>query len=335
VHPGGIFELRQAVLQWLDIARHYDADNVVVSVGAKQAIYNVFLSILNPGDTVLLDAAPWVSYAPMVQACASTPISVKPALGEKNGLKISPDDLTKCLEQYPDARALLINSPCNPTGQLYSAPEIAELLNICVANEMFFILDRLYWKTLFEVDEYPEPPINESTLPWLIQIDGLSKNWCGVGGLRVGWSVGPKDLALTMVNLQSHITSGTATPGQHAALAVLRERYDFHMQDALKSKSKLFHKMASTIPGVRPLPSQGAFYSFWNVEELFGKKTHNGSTIENSLQLSQYLVSSAGIITVPGSAFMLEGYLRTCFHVPESEIELGLTAAKEAIESLT
>jgi aspartate aminotransferase len=334
VHPGGIPELREAILRWLSVEEHYSIDNVVVSVGAKQAIYNIFLAILNPGDSVLLDAAPWVSYAPMIQACSAVPVSIKPRLGEKNRLKISPKDLEEKLLEYPHAKALLVNSPCNPTGQLYTQEEINELLHICVEHEVFFILDRLYWKTLFEVDEYPQPELSSKTLPWLIQIDGLSKNWCGVGGLRVGWSVASQDISATMTNLQSHITSGTATPGQHAALAVLNQEYNDHMQQSLKKKQALFFELANAIDGIDPLPSQGAFYSFWNVEKLFGKTTPDGTVLQDSEDLTNYLIQEAGVITVPGKAFLLEGYLRTCFHIPEDEIKAGLAATKKAVDAL-
>ena len=190
VHPGGIKELREEALRWLGLEDKYDFENVCVAVGAKQALYNIYVSTCNPGDTVLFDVAPWVSYRPMVFCTSAVPLQVQPSRGFEGNLKITVEDVERVLKGSPNVKSLLINSPCNPTGQVYTKDEIDELLEFCASKRIFFILDRLYWKSMFDGVEYPEPTINEFTKPWLIQIDGLSKNWRNCGGLRVGWAVG-------------------------------------------------------------------------------------------------------------------------------------------------
>ena len=332
--PAGLPELRTEILRWLNLEDHYSKDSVVVSCGAKQALSNIFFATLNPGDVALFDAAPWVSYVPMVYAAAATPVLVQPARADASYLKISPEDLTQAIQQFPAAKTFLLNSPCNPTGQIYSQVELQKLLEICAKNQIFFILDRLYWKSVYDNYEYPEPVINELTKPWLIQIDGLSKNWRRLGGLRVGWSVAAEDLSKAMVNIQSHITSGTASTSQVVALEALRREYDCEMRTDLEEKRNLVVKHAKDIPYIKRFPTQGGFYTFWNVREIFGKRTPEGEVLNSSDDICTYLVRSVGVVCLSGSAFEQDGYLRLCFHVPNEELLAGLAAIKQAFSAL-
>ena len=142
------------------------------------------------------------------------------SLGQQRDLlKITPDDLNRNLDARPHAKLFLLNNPCNPTGQLYTAVEMNALLDICAERKVYFVLDRLYWRIVFDGQRFPKPRVEESTHPWLIQVDGMSKNFRRSGGLRIGWSVAPADLSQAMLNLQGHYTSGPATPTQQAARA--------------------------------------------------------------------------------------------------------------------
>ncbi|RMG40478.1 MAG: aminotransferase class I/II-fold pyridoxal phosphate-dependent enzyme [Candidatus Dadabacteria bacterium] len=334
VDPAGIPELRKAILKWLNIEEHYSKEEVVVNVGAKAGLFNVFLALSDPGDVILMDTAPWVSYRPMAYCCAATPVNVRPSRGTDNYLKITAQDLEDAIKRHPNARLFLLNNPCNPTAQLYSAEEIEELLQLCVKNRIFFVLDRLYWKTVFDGKNFPEPRIDQQTKPWLIQIDGFSKNWRSVGGLRVGWTIAPPDVAKAMVNIQSHITSGTATTSQYAALEALSHEYDFEMRDDLQQKRDLFQKYARKIPYINIFPSPASFYSFWEISKVFGMKTPNGIVLNNSDDVAEFLLRDYGVATLSGSAFLHDGFLRLCFHIPKEEIEKGLQATRMAFESL-
>jgi aspartate aminotransferase len=331
--PAGMPELRRQVLAWLDLESHYGAEDVVITAGAKQSLFNVFLALCNPADVVLFDSAPWVSYQPLAVAAYAVPIMVLPRR-DGSRLKVTAEDLRRNLELRPHAKLFLLNNPCNPTGQLYDAREVEELLAVCVEHRVFFVLDRLYWRLVFDGATYAEPRIDEATKPWLIQVDGLSKNFRRAGGLRIGWSVAPRDVARAMTNLQSHYTSGPSTPAQHVALQAIRRAYDAELLDDLREKRDLVAAWAGRLAHVEVWPTPATFYSFWDVSTALGKRTDGGRTIASSSDLAEYLIERAGVVTAAGSAFLQEGYLRVSFAVPADELEAGLAAAAEALAEL-
>jgi len=332
--PAGLRELREAVLGWLDLQNYYDANHVVITAGAKQSLFNIFLAICNPADVVLFDAAPWVSYQPLAIAAYATPIMVIPKAGLRNRIKVRPADLERNLRMRPHAKLFLLNNPVNPTGQLYSAEEVESLLSICVKNRVYFVLDRLYWRLVFDGERYPEPRVDDETRPWLIQVDGLSKNFRRTGGLRIGWSVAPADVTQAMVNLQSHYTAGPAVPTQYSALAAIGEEYDPELRIDLERKRDLLQSEARALPLVDVWPTPASFYSFWDVRRAFGKRTPAGARLESADDVAEYLVRTAGVVTLSGNAFMQEGFLRVSFATPDEQIVEGVRAAREALASL-
>lgn len=332
--PAGIPELREAVVRWLDVADRYGPENVVISTGAKQCLFNIFLAVCNPADCVLFDAAPWVSYQPLATAAYAFPVMVLP-LGEKRAqLKVTPNDLRRNLRARPHAKLFLLNSPVNPTGQLYTAAELEALLQVCIEHRIYFVLDRLYWRIVFEGQSYPEPRLDDETQPWLVQVDGMSKNFRRAGGLRIGWSVGPEDLTRAMVNLQSHYTSGPATPTQRAALAAIAKPYDRGLAQELQRKRDLLQREAKGIPHLEIWPTAASFYSFWDVTACLGRKTPDGEVLASSDDVAAYLVQAAGVVTASGVGFMQDGFLRLSFATPEEDIVSGMRAARQAFEVL-
>jgi aspartate aminotransferase len=331
--PAGIPELRAEVLRWLGLEGEYGPDQVVITAGAKQSLFNVFLALCNPADCVLFDAAPWVSYQPLAVAAYAFPVMVLPSRAGSR-LKVSADDLRRNLDLRAHTRLFLLNNPCNPTGQLYSAEEVEDLLAVCVEREVFFVLDRLYWRIVFDGVAYPEPRVDDETRRWLIQIDGLSKNFRRSGGLRIGWTVAPADVAGAMVNLQSHYTSGPSTPVQHAALAALRTPYSTGLREELETKRARIAAWAPRLSGVEVWPTPATFYSFWDVSGCLGRRTPDGRVVTGSVELAEWLIERAGVVTAPGAAFLQEGFLRVSFAVPDEELEAGLAAAAAALSEL-
>lgn len=331
--PGGIPELRREVLRWLDLEGSYTPDEVVITSGAKQSLFNIFLAVCNPADCVLFDAAPWVSYQPLAVASYAFPVMVVPR-ADDHRLKVTADDLRRNLDLRPHAKLFLLNNPCNPTGQLYDAGEVEALVEVCVERRVYFVLDRLYWRILFDGVTYPEPRIDEVTRPWVIQVDGLSKNFRRAGGLRIGWSVAPRDLARAMVNLQSHYTAGPAIPAQHVALAALRADYEDELRADLERKRDVVASWSARLPGVEVWPTPATFYSFWDVSGLAGRRTPDGRELRGSEDVAVYLIETAGVVTAAGAAFLQEGFLRVSFAVPDDELEAGLAAASEALGRL-
>ena len=332
--PSGLVELRQAVLDWLGLEGRYGADSVVVTTGAKQSLFNIFLALADPGDCFLFDCAPWVSYQPLAVASYASPVMVEPTAGTRDFLKISSRDLERTLKLHPQARLFLLNSPCNPTGQVYSAAEVEELLSVCVEHGVYFVLDRLYWQLVLDGEAFPSPRIDEETLPWVIQVDGLSKNFRRTGGLRIGWTVAPADVARAMTNLQSHYTSGPSVPAQHAALAAVSQPYDTGMRADIRRKADLMRREAESLPHVDAWPTVGAFYSFWDVHDCLGRRTPDGELLESSADVAAYLLEAAGLISLPGEAFLQEGYLRLSITLPDEELVAGVRSAVVALERL-
>jgi aspartate aminotransferase len=312
---------------------------VVITAGAKQSLFNIFLAVCNPADCVVFDAAPWVSYQPLAVASYAFPVMVLPAAGEPGAvearrLKVNADDLRRNLRMRPHARLFLLNNPCNPTGQLYDAEEVEALLQVCVEHRVYFVLDRLYWRLLFDGRSYPEPRIDSETLPWMIQVDGMSKNFRRTGGLRIGWSVAPTDVARAMGNLQSHYTSGPSTPSQFAALAALRRPYSNNLRDDLERRRDLLLREAAELPLVVVWPTPATFYSFWDVRACFGRRTPTGSVLRDSDDVAAYLLEHAGVVTASGAAFMQDGYLRLSFASSDEDVVDGVRAAARALHEL-
>ena len=330
--PGGLPELRRAVLRWLGLEGVYGAEDVVITTGAKQALLNTFMAIANPADVFLFDAAPWVSYQPLAVMAYATPVMVLPRAG--NRLLIEPDDLERNIRLRPHARMFLLNNPVNPTAQVYDAATVAELARVCARHGVYFVLDRLYWKLVFDGDSFPEPPLTDEVLPWLVQIDGMSKNFRRAGGLRIGWSVGPRDVTQAMVNLQSHYTSGPSVPSQRAALAALESNYDFTLVSDLQRKRDLLLGAARQMPHVEVWETPATFYSFWDVTGVFGLRTPEGKQLADSDDVAAYLCTAAGVVTASGCGFMQDGFLRLAFDIPDQEIVEGMRQARRALEAL-
>ncbi len=332
--PAGLAELRRAVLGWLDLGDRYDVDSVVITTGAKQSLFNVFLALTDPADCVLFDCAPWVSYQPLAVAAYAFPVMVLPEAGTGNRLKVTADDLERNLRQRPHARLFLLNSPCNPTGQLYDAAEIERLLAVCVEHQVYFVLDRLYWRLVLDGGGYPAPRVDDETLPWLVQVDGLSKNFRRTGGIRIGWTVAPRDVAAAMTNLQSHYTSGPSVPAQYAALAALSRPYDDELRAAIARKAALMRREAAALPGVEVWPTEAAFYSFWDVRGCCGRSAPDGHRLASSADVAAYLLEEAGVVTAPGEAFLQDGFLRLSITLPDDELVAGVRAAVAALDRL-
>ncbi|HYF51381.1 MAG TPA: aminotransferase class I/II-fold pyridoxal phosphate-dependent enzyme [Planctomycetota bacterium] len=332
--PAGLPELRAAVLKWMNCEKHYGPENVIISAGAKQSLFNIFLAICNPADCILFDAAPWVSYQPLATAAYAFPVQVLP-LKNPDTLKVSGDDLRRNLRMRPHVKMFLLNSPVNPTAQLYSAGELEELLSVCVEHRVFFVLDRLYWRIVFDGGTYPEPRIDAQTRPWLIQVDGMSKNFRRTGGMRIGWCVAPDDVAAAMVNLQSHYTAGPATPTQRAALAAITTPYRNDMVVELQGKRDLLYRESQDMPFIKVWRTPASFYSFWDVRGCFGRRTPQGKVLQTSDDVAEYLLTSAGLITASGSGFMQDGYLRLSFATPDAHITEGMRATRKALSAMS
>ncbi len=333
--PAGLCELREEIIRWLGFEGDLTKDNVVVTVGAKQALFNTIATLCSPGDIALVHPTPWVSYIPLIHTVSARPELVIPHDPDISRWKVSAEDLERCLSLHPQAKLFLVNSPCNPTGQSYTEEELLGLVDVCVAYKVFFVLDRLYWKVLFDGRTYPNLPTSGEAAQWIIHIDGLSKNFRSTGGLRIGWTVAPEDITEAMIRLQSHTTSGPSMPAQHSALAAIKTPYNDEMIVELEKKRAILQSETEGIEHVRIYPTEASYYSFWDVRGAFGKSTPKGEKLESSFDVSQYLLHEYGVVTVAGEAFEQNGFLRLMFHIDNETIRTGMKKAKEAFAALS
>lgn len=308
----GIPELRKAIAEKLERVNGlpYQAENVMVTVGAKHAIYLALQAICNPGDRVLIPAPYWVSYADQARLVDAEPVILPTR--EEDGFKLAPESLAQAVR---GARVLILNSPNNPTGAVYSAEELQALGEVLeeepgcwlIADEIYepFVYDGARHESLLRLN----PQLQERA----VLVNGLSKAYA-MTGWRLGYAAGPKSVVGAMTTLQSHSTSNATTFAQVAAVEALQgsqEPVD-EMVRVYQERRDLLLAGLRKLPGVTCLEPAGAFYLFPNISGIFGR-TWRGQVIESSQQLAELLLEGTATATVPGTAFGTEGYLRLSY----------------------
>jgi len=321
---GGIPELKEAIQEKLARVNglEYTPDQIVVSVGAKHALYNAFQVLLDPGDEVIIPAPYWVSYADQVRLAGGEPVIISTT--EESGFKLTAEQLREHLT--PRTRALVLNSPCNPTGAVYSREELAALAEVVLAHpECLIIADEIYEAFVYDGHEHVSiaslsPEVKARTLV----INGVSKMYA-MTGWRIGYAAGPKELIQAMADLQSQSTSNPTSISQWAAVAALRGPQEpvAQMVAAFRKRRDLIVEGLRALPGVTCQVPPGAFYVFPRVDAVFGKR-YGDTVINNSQDLAMALLNEAHVALVPGSAFGYEGYLRLSYAASESQIRAGL-----------
>ncbi|MGD9948686.1 MAG: pyridoxal phosphate-dependent aminotransferase [Desulfobulbus sp.] len=329
----GIVELREAICAKLkqDQGWQYEADQVQVCCGGKHGLYNIFQAVLNPGDEVLIPAPYWVSYPPMVQLAGGTPVIVP--LKEENDFDFDP----AVLAQYvtPKTKAIVLNSPSNPTGSVFSQESLVAVAKMAYDNGWLVITDDMYEEISYADGKIPhilhaDPRLREQ----LILSNGVSKSFA-MTGWRIGWSIGPIEVIKAMNKIQSQSTSNPAAPSQYAALAALTGPQDFPRQllKAFIPRRAYFVEALQSIPGVTCVNPRGAFYVFPNFSAYYGK-SFNGQVIDGSVSLADYLLSEAKVATVPGAAFGADAFIRFSFATSMDVIKKGMERVTAALAAL-
>ncbi|GAF27274.1 aspartate/tyrosine/aromatic aminotransferase [Moorella thermoacetica Y72] len=328
----GIPELRQAICASL-AARGvtYEPADIVVSCGAKHSLYNAMQVLLNAGDEVILSAPYWVSYYEQVKLAGGVPVVV--TTGPDTGFKLTPGLLEAAIT--PRTRLLILNSPCNPTGAVYSREELAALAEVIVARDLIVISDEIYAALLYDGLTHTSiaslaPEVKERT----ILIDGVSKTYA-MTGWRIGYAAAPRPVAKAMTDLQSHSTSNPTSIAQKAAVAALTGS-----QEAVEMMRREFEQRRNRIlAGLRELPGiecnqpGGAFYVFPYIGKLFGRK-FRGRVLGNSTDVATALLNEFQVAVVPGVAFGAEPYLRLSYATSMDQIEAGLERLRAFVTEL-
>lgn len=329
----GYPDLREAVCTKLqrDNNLSYKPENIVVSTGAKQSLANLIMALVDPGDEVVIPTPYWVTYAALVQLCQGKVVEIKTDLG--CGYKITPEQLEAAIT--PKTRVFMFSSPCNPSGAVYTAKELEGLAAIFRKYpDITIISDEIY-----EYITYSERPVSIASLDSMMErtviVNGLSKGFA-MTGWRVGYIAGPAALAKACEKIQGQVTSGTNSVAQRAAIVALTANLEASevMVKEFTARRKRIVELLLEIKGVELAEPDGAFYAFPRIDAFFGKKTPDGTVISNSDELCMYLLNTAHVSTVTGSAFGNPECIRLSFANSMTNIEKALVRIKAALEGL-
>ena len=321
---GGLPELRSAIAVKTKRDSGFDctAANILVTNGGKQAVYNTFATLLDPGDEVLVPAPYWTTYPEAIVLAGGVPVEI--ATDVRSGFRVSLDQLEAA--RTPRTKALLFVSPSNPTGAVYPPDEVEAIGQWAVEHGVWVVTDEIYEHLTFDGHEFTSVATAVPDLAdTCVILNGVAKTYA-MTGWRVGWMIGPTDVATAANNLQSHQTSNVCNVAQAAALAAVTGDLAAvaEMRAAFDRRGKTAHKLLSGIPGVSCLEPQGAFYCFPSFEGVMGR-TIAGRTIDSSMVLADVVLSEAKVAFVPGEAFGAPGYGRFSFALGDDDLGEGLT----------
>ena len=331
----GTPELREAIaLQFRRLnGPDVGPEDVIVGTGAKQLLFNAFMSSLNPGDEVIIPAPCWVSYPEMVELADGKPVIARCCAA--TGFKLAADALERLVTAK--SRWLILNSPCNPTGAVYTSRELSAIADVLRKHPALAVMcDDIYQEIVFEPATFTALSAVAPDLSHRVMtVHGVSKTYA-MTGWRVGYAAGPSDLIAAMTKLQGQSTTNASSVGQAAACAALAGPQDFlgDWRATYRRRCDLVRQQLSGVAGLEFAMPDGAFYHFPDCTGLYGKSTPSGGTIRTDDDVSLYLLESAGVVTVPGSAFFAPGHLRICFARSEDLLARACQRIRTAIDSL-
>jgi aspartate aminotransferase len=319
----GTAELRAAVARFYQKTYGLQAspEQVIVSNGAKHSIHNALAATVGPGDEVIIPAPYWVSYSDLVQMTGASYVLVPTTMA--SGFKMTPEQLRKALT--PRSRLLMLNSPSNPTGSVYTRQELEALADVILKTNVAVLSDEIYEKLVYGSARATcfatlRPGLAERTLT----ISGVSKSYA-MTGWRIGWAVGPVQVIKAMGNVQSQETSSPCSVSQYAAVAALEGDQDCveKMRREFEARRDLVCRRLGAMPGIRCPVAEGAFYAFFDVSAHFGRAL-GGRPVTDSATFCQAALESAHVNLVPGSAFGAEGFVRLSFAASREQLNGGL-----------
>jgi aspartate aminotransferase len=329
----GYPDLRKAISDKLKRENNLDfaPEQIVVSTGAKQALANALLCLINPGEEVIIPTPYWVSYSEMVKLAEGESVFINATV--ENNYKITPEQLEAAIT--PKTKLFMFSSPCNPTGSVYSKEELAGLVKVFEKHPQVYILsDEIYEHINFvgghaSIAEFP------SVKERVIVVNGFSKGFA-MTGWRLGYLAASKEIAAATDKLQGQTTSGTCSITQKAGLAALLGGLEtvHQMRDAFLTRRDLVYGLLSQIPGVKVNLPEGAFYFFPDVSSFFGKKTAEGEVINNADDLCIYILNEAHVSTVTGEAFGNPDCIRISYAASEEELKEACSKITAALAKL-
>ncbi len=326
----GLPEMREAIVAKTKRDSNYEitADQVLVTNGGKQAVYQAFATIIDPGDEVLLPSPFWTTYPECVQLAGGKAVEI--FADESQNYLVTVEQLEAA--RTPKTKALLFCSPSNPTGSVYSPEQVKAIGQWAVKNNIWVIADEIYEHLLYDGATAPSMPVLVPELAdTCIIINGVAKTYA-MTGWRVGWMIGPKDAIKAATNLQSHLSSNVSNVSQRAAIAALTGDLSavHKMGEAFDRRRKLIVGLLNEIPGFECPTPTGAFYVYPSVKGVLGK-TIRGKTPMTSAELATLILEEVEVAAVPGEAFGPSGYLRFSYATSDEDIVEGIGRIKKLL----
>ena len=327
---GGLPELKDALSAktMRDSGLDIPSNQFLVTNGGKQAVFNTMMTLLDPGDEVLLPAPYWTTYPESIRMFGGVPVEI--FAGADQGFRVTVEQLEAARNER--TKALVFVSPSNPTGAVYPREEIEAIGRWAVANDIWVITDEIYEHLVYgEAVHYSMPVVVPEILEKCVVLNGVAKTYA-MTGWRVGWMAGPSDVIKAASNMQSHATSNVCNVAQVAATAALTGSLDDVnvMRTAFDERRLTIHRMLNEIEGVECLEPQGAFYAFPSLKGLIGRKIANRQ-VDSTLDLATIVLEEANVAFVPGEAFGAPGYARFSFALGIDDLVDGINRVTELV----
>ncbi len=329
----GTDDLREAIAKKLreENGLNYTKDNVIVSCGAKHSIYNIAQALFDEGDEVIIPSPYWVSYPPIVWLAGATPVIID--TDESTGFKITPDQLRDAITDR--TKALILNSPSNPTGAAYTEDELKALAEVIVEKDIYVISDEIYERIVYDGFKFVSiGSLGEEIFKRTIVVNGVSKTY-SMTGWRIGYAAGPVELVKAMTTIQSQSTSNPTSFCLKASVVAIegpQEVVDEMVREFDKRRRYIVERLNS-IEGVTCIMPKGAFYVFPNFSGVYGK-SYSGRVINSSTDLADYLLDEVKVALVPGVGFGNDQCARLSYATSMENIEKGLDRIEEALSKL-
>ena len=319
----GTLDVRQAVSKRLkeDWGLDYSTDEIVVTGGGKPVLYGALKALLNPGDEVILPAPYWVSYYELIKMTGGVPVVVETT--EEDGFNLTPEHLRAAIT--PKTKAIILNSPSNPTGMIYSREHLQAIAQVCTEADLYVIADEMYSKLVFDGKEFVSfPTLSDDAKARTILVNGASKTYA-MTGWRIGFAAASKEIIKIMSNYFSHSLSGTCSIAQAAAAEAFggsQAEIETMRQEFERRRNYLYERM-SQIPGVHPVRSEATFYMLMNLSELIGKTLY-GVEIHDADDFADVFLREGLVAVVPCTGFGAPHYVRWSFAVSMENLQKGL-----------
>ena len=329
----GLPALRQAIADKLQRENdlHYEPDQIIVSCGAKHVLYNLARVLVDPGDEVIIPGPYWVTYPTQVEMAGGTPVIIPTTAADD--FKITGEVLRRYLT--PATKGIILNSPCNPTGAVYTPKELQDLADVLDDTGLYVITDEIYEHMVYDgLRQISIATLSAELKERCIVVNGVSKSY-SMTGWRVGYCAGPSDVIAACGHLQSQSTSNPTAFAQVAAIEALTGPQDsvHAMAAAFVERRDFVVERLNAIDGISCPTPQGAFYTFPKINALFGRRA-NGRSLSNSADVIDYLLDTAGVAVVPGEAFGADDHMRLSYAASMEALHTGLDRLDQAVQQL-